>query len=189
MKSSIFIINMGFSSMKKACWHKLISNIMLSTTIYMRSTDEQCCILFSEMKLNPVNMHGRANSFFKQILSTHHCSRGWARGSSLSICFLISRYEPWKNAQACVVFLSLFLFFRKIKRTSVQIRSRDGVLCAIQCSQATAGKRAMGRRVGKHRQDKLISNNRHFDTERPPTHAALTSQSTFGVDMLISYIN
>lgn len=35
--------------------------------------------------------------FVGHILSTYHCSRGWARGSNLSICFLISRYEPWKK--------------------------------------------------------------------------------------------
>lgn len=145
-------------------------------------------------------MHGRANSFFKQILSTHHCSRGWARGSSLSICFLISRYEPWKNAQACVVFFfCLFLFFSHIffffffPKSNEQVFRYGRVMAfyaQYQCSQATAGKRAMGRRVGKHREDKLISNNRHFDTQRPPpTRAALTSQSTFGVDILISYIN
>jgi len=28
---------------------------------------------------------------------SYHCRRGWARGSSLSICFLISRYEPCKT--------------------------------------------------------------------------------------------
>lgn len=27
----------------------------------------------------------------------YHCRRGWAKGSSLSICFLISKYEPWKT--------------------------------------------------------------------------------------------
>lgn len=41
--------------------------------------------------------------FCSQMLFPYHCSRGWARGSSLSICFLISRYEPWTqtNTEMC----------------------------------------------------------------------------------------
>lgn len=75
----------------------------------MRSTDEY---YFFDKQSNPVNMQSRVNSFFEQLGSTHHCSRGWAKGSSLSICFLISRYEPWKNhtSMCCSQFFFTDLF-------------------------------------------------------------------------------
>lgn len=105
-------------------WKSSLSIIMLSTIIYLLSANEHCCILDSGITWKPVNVQSRSKPAFSEPLpSTHHCSRGWARGSSLSICFLISRYEPWqkkkKKTQPCVVCSSFlvstdFLFFFNI---------------------------------------------------------------------------
>ena len=107
-----------------------------------------------------VNMQSRANTFFEQILSTHHCSRGWAKGSSLSICFLISRYEPWNKhtSMCCFLFFGCFFF------TDFRL-----IMCFMhRCSAATVGKDVTERRVEKSNiDDKLTNNNCHFDIQRP----------------------
>lgn len=165
---------------------------MFSTIICLLSANEHCCILDSGIKSNPVNVQSRSKPIFSEPLpSTHHCSRGWARGSSLSICFLISRYEPWerkKKTQPCVV-CSVFLVFHRFpffvffvfyigKWASVWKRIHDSFNTLYKSSQDT-----VERRVRKYRDEKLICNC-HLDKQWPhPCSLNTTVQSKYYTEL------
>lgn len=90
-------------------------------------------------------MQSRINPFLEQILSTHHCSRGWAKGSSLSICFLISKYEPWQNHTYMCCFRIYFSLFSPKSNELVARHRLDVMHTLYKYSPATTSNGKQGR--------------------------------------------
>lgn len=156
---------------------------MLSTIIYLLSANEHCRILDSGITSIPVNIQSRSKPAFSEPLpSTHHCSRGWARGSSLSICFLISRYEPWekkrKKKKHNHVLFAVRFWFRQISFFFfLHSQMSERLMIPLIHSTYAVSQATVERRVRKYRDEKLICNC-HLDKQRPhPCSLNTTVQS------------
>lgn len=108
----------------------------------------------------------RAFPVHLQILSTHHCSRGCAKGSSLSICFLISRYEPWGGkAYKHVLFADIRMLFSKSQMRSCSDTVLWCDLYKVWMQPSHSGNTSNIRKWRKNRwRGKLILCNGHFQT-------------------------